>query len=186
MKRGFAVAVVALVSLAGGCSTPARYVERGSGQGVVAIPSNTDAFPGYNRREALALIEKHVGPNYEIVDEREVVTGTNTLNSQIANGQQTPNAKGGKSEIQTVSGTTTQTDRTEWRITYRKVGEAGVEGGLPAGLVPNVGPGPSSPRAPSSTRTISGGAGTHMMPLGGAPRYTEGFPLGAGAAPGGR
>lgn len=185
MKRGFAVAVVALVSLAGGCASPARYVERGGTQGVVAIPSNTDSFPGYNRREALALIQKHVGPNYEIVDEREVVTGTNTTNNQIANGQQTPNAKGGKSEIQTVSGVTTQTDRTEWRITYRKVGEGSADGGLPAGTVPNVGPN-APPRPAGSTRTVSGGAGTHMMSLGGAPRYTDGFPLGAGAAPGGR
>jgi hypothetical protein len=180
MKRGFAVAVVALVSLAGGCATPARYIEKGNNQGVVAIPANTDTFPAYNRREALALIQKHVGPNYEIVDEREVVTGTNTLNSLSANGQQTPNAKGGSSDIQTVSGITTQTDRTEWRITYRKTID-GASGGAAADLVPSVGPGagPSGPpRANAGRQILSGGAGTHMMSSGGGPRHTEGFPSG--------
>jgi hypothetical protein len=154
MKRGFAVAVVALVSLAGGCATPARYIEKGNNQGVVGVPVGTDGRAGEaERREAIGLIQKHVGPNYEIVDEGPVRPAAGTA--------------GGATET------------AEWRITYRKAIDGASSGA--ADLVPSVGPGagPSGPpRANAGRQILSGGAGTHMMSSGGGPRHTEGFPSG--------
>jgi hypothetical protein len=162
MKRGFAVAVVALVSLAGGCASPARYIEKGADGGVVGVPAGTDGRASdAQRREAVALIQKHVGTKYEIVEEGPVRPAGAT------------GAVGGGVET------------AEWRIAYRKAPEGASTDGMPQGLVPNLGPN-VPPRVNGSTRTIGGGAGQHMMTLGGAPRHADGFPLGAGAAPGGR
>ena len=61
--------LAAVVAGLSGCASPARYVETQGDTGVVAIPSNSDVWPNYNRKAAMALIEKHVGPNYEIVEE---------------------------------------------------------------------------------------------------------------------
>lgn len=181
MTRAFAGAVVAVVALAGGCAAPARYVEKGGDTGVVAIPANSDAWPNYHRREALALIQRHVGPNYEIVDEREVVTGSTTMNNQQVSTQR-PAAKGPPGEIQTVSGVTAQTDQKEWRIWYRKTDGPAAGGGSARGpgddMVPSVFPGGGT------TRTLGGGAGTHTMGTGAGPRHAEGFPLGVRPAGG--
>lgn len=139
------VGVAALVAGLSGCSSPARYIERTGEGGVVAIPANTDAWPNQYRSEALALIEKHVGPSYEIVEEREVATGRTTFNNQQVN------------ENAAVGSTTTR-DVTEWRIAYRKRGAPGTPGGVvqtqyrsggaqgvvnAGGIVPSVAPGPA-------------------------------------------
>ena len=113
---------VALVAALSGCASPARYVERTGDTGVIAIPANTDAFPTYNRSEAMALIHKHIGPNFEIVEEREVATGKRTLNDQQVNNEQTWNTSNPllPANKQTVQNTTTTHDVMEWRIAYRK------------------------------------------------------------------
>lgn len=162
MKRGFAVAVVALVSLAGGCASPARYIEKGADGGVVGVPAGADGRASEaQRREAVALIEKHVGAKYQIVDEGPVRPAGAT------------GAIGGAVES------------AEWRIAYRKAPEGTTTDGLPPGFVPNLGPNVPA-RVGGSTRTIGGGAGQHTMTLGGAPRHTDGFPLGVQPAGGRR
>jgi hypothetical protein len=124
MRRGIAVAVAGLVALAGGCASPARYVERSGDSGVVAIPTNTGIFGKYNEREAQKLIQEHVGPNYEIVKQGEVVTGQSTTNNQqvstdqVAN-RRNPNLPG---ERQVATSTTTTQDLKEYRIWYRRAG----------------------------------------------------------------
>jgi hypothetical protein len=114
--------VAALVAGLSGCASPARYVERTGDSGVVAIPANTDSFPSYNRSEAMALIHKHVGSSFEIVEEREVATGKRTLNDQQVNNEQTWNTSNPllPASKQSVQNTTTTQDVTEWRIAYRK------------------------------------------------------------------
>lgn len=184
MRSGIAVALAGLFVLAGGCASPAHYVEKKADAGVVAIPANTNAWPNFNRREALTLIEKHVGPSYEIVEEREVVTGQSTATNQQVNTEPVANRRNPAlpGERQTAASTTTQRDLTEWRIMYRRrPGPApGINGGTPpsgvmqtggvppqgAGLTPGVMPsvlpgggptGPTSYFAPSS-RPGPGGA----------------------------
>jgi len=114
--------VAALVAALSGCASPARYVERTGESGVVAIPANTDVFPSYNRSEAMALIQKHVGSNFEIVEEHEVATGKRTFNDQQVNNEQTWNTSNPllPANKQSVQNTTTTQDVTEWRIAYRK------------------------------------------------------------------
>src|SRR5262249_25336845 len=84
MKRGTVCVLLMCLTAAGGCMSQPRVVsmDRETGTGVVAIPNGSDAWPFYYRREALALIEKQVGPNYKILNEGDVPTGTRTENQQ--------------------------------------------------------------------------------------------------------
>jgi len=154
MKR-LVMGVAALLAALSGCASPARYVERTGDTGVVAIPANTDSFPSYNRSEAMALIHKHVGGNFEIMEEREVATGKKTFNDQHVNNEQTWNTSNPllPANKQSVQNTTTTQDVTEWRIAYRKKTPASIGSGLvgspvtPAGGVQSRGPvgaGPSN------------------------------------------
>jgi uncharacterized protein YceK len=75
--------VVALV-VAAGCTSvrsvpeaesgaePARYAQKLEDEGVVAVPNNSAA----NRLRAIALIERHVGADYDILSEGAVVKGS--------------------------------------------------------------------------------------------------------------
>lgn len=160
MKRGIAFVLLGMISVAGGCASPAHYIEQKADGGVVAIPDNSNTWPNYNVRAARELIAKHVGPNFEIVDQYQVKTGQTTRNEQQTNTDQTANRRN-PSERQTTTGVTTTQDTTEWRIVYKKVAApvtreqpyggnppagvvqtGGVAGqGPPAGVVPSVLPG---------------------------------------------
>jgi hypothetical protein len=185
MKRGGVSALVLALAVAGGCQSPAKYVEKRGDAGIVAIPANTDTWPTHNRREALALIQKHVGSNYEILEEREVVVGQATRNDQQVNTEQTVNRELFflPAEKQTTTTTTTQRDITEWRIVYRRVdpltprslasqqpaNPVGPAGGVAPGLVPNVGPnvqpaGAVVPRGPTVVPRGTTGTGSYLMP----------------------
>lgn len=133
--------LAALVAALSGCASPARYVERTGEMGVVAIPANTDSFPNYNRSEAMALIHKHVGGNFEILEEREVATGKKTFNDQHVNNEQTWNTSNPllPANKQTVQNTTTTQDVTEWRIAYRKKVPTSIGSGLVGSPVTPVG-----------------------------------------------
>ena len=147
--------VAAVLAGLSGCASPARYVETQSDSGVVAIPANTNAWPSYNLNAARALIEKHVGPNYEIVEEREVATGQQVLNNQQVNGNQS------------IGQTTTQ-DLTEWRIAYRK--KAGPTTGItPAGgMQPIRLPGSDPAVRPAGGIVPSAAPNGGVIPAGGA------------------
>ena len=109
----FLFAAAVLVAGLSGCASPARYVDKGPDGGVVAIPSNTDYFPTFNRSAAIEKIKEHVGPNFEITEEREVPKGQQTISNQQVNGKNQSNI------------TTTQ-DVTEYQIAYRR--KSGVMG----------------------------------------------------------
>ncbi|MCS7021896.1 MAG: hypothetical protein NZ703_01865 [Gemmataceae bacterium] len=143
-----------------GCAS-ARYVERHADSGVVAIPENSNHWPTYYRQAALDLIEKHVGPHYEIIEEREVVVGQQTSNNQ----QVGPDF---------LAGFSTTRDLTEWRIAYRRAAApsvlplTGSRGPLGGGGTP----GGSSPASGGVPATGSAGpaAGTNgVQPAGGVP-----------------
>lgn len=135
-----------------GCAS-ARYVERQADSGVVAIPENSNHWPTYYRQAALDLIEKHVGPHYEILEEREVVVGQQTSNNQ----QIGPDF---------LAGLSTTRELTEWRIAYRRAAVpsvGGAYGSQPARTVPVGGPaGSGNTRAASQGNGIGG-----VQPAGG-------------------
>jgi hypothetical protein len=155
MKRGIAVAFVLVVALTGGCAGQARYVEKKVDSGIVAVPSNNDMWPFHYRQQAKALIEQHVGPNYEIVSQGEVQTGQITRNEQTTTTDPTANRKNPNQtgERQTTVGSVLTQNTTEWQIVYRRLpgpmvpnqpagGVPGVQpaGGLPPGTIPSVMP----------------------------------------------
>jgi hypothetical protein len=152
------VGVAAVLAGLSGCASPARYVEQHADSGVVAIPAKSNAWPSYNLNAATALIEKHVGTNYEILEEREVVTGQTTQNNQEVNGNQS-------------IGQTTTRDVTEYRIAYRRKA-APMTGGLqPVGGTQPVRPLPGSPPAvrPAGGMVPSAAPGGAVVPAGGVP-----------------
>jgi hypothetical protein len=55
-----------------GCMSSARFVERTPNGGTVAVPDYA------HRGDGLDLIHHEIGPNYAIVDEKEVLIGTDT------------------------------------------------------------------------------------------------------------
>ena len=89
-----------------GCND-ARFVHRGEDEGIVAIPERSNEFPAYYLTNAAELMESHVGPGYEIVEEREVTKGVQEMAQtlQPAGIQQTMH---------------TSSNLTEWQIRYRK------------------------------------------------------------------
>lgn len=105
-----------------GCGT-ARYIQKDANGGVIALPSDNR----WNREKAEKLMREHVGAGYQILEEKEVVTGQVTTNHS-----DTQNELGVHSAIpilpvnKQITTTTTSThDETEWHIVYRR-------GGLPA------------------------------------------------------
>jgi hypothetical protein len=144
MKRLGVFALLGVIAAANGCASPARVVSynREDGSGVVAIPDRSDAWPNYNYRAARALIEKQVGPNYKIISEGEVVVGQSTQNQQQTNTEQTANRRNPNlpGERQTTTGSVTQQNVTEYRITFARVAAPAnydqPAGGLPGGITP--------------------------------------------------
>src|SRR5713226_9158459 len=71
------LALLCVCGIAGlsGCNS-ARYVTVDNSGGVVAIPSNSNSWPNYNRRHAEELMQAKCPGGYVIDHEEEFVTGT--------------------------------------------------------------------------------------------------------------
>ena len=142
MGRGIVLGLLALLPAAvAGCNS-ARYVVQQPDGGIVAIPSNTNMWPFKHRDSAEELIRQHVGPNFEIIDQRQIVTGSTTTNVEQTHrdpiyNKKLPNVPG---ERETTTGTLTTSQNTEWQITYRrKFGPVVADqpsGGKPPGVSP--------------------------------------------------
>jgi hypothetical protein len=118
MERGMFCAVLPLVALAAvGCGD-ARYVHKDANGGVVAMRGDTSA----NRKKAEELITAHVGAGYQIVEEKEVITGQETTDHVNTQTEPTVHSKIPilPAQKQTTTTTTTTRDVTEWQITYRR------------------------------------------------------------------
>jgi len=87
-----------------GCNTSARYVTTTSTCGIVAIPSKTDAWPYYYRKQAEELIQAKCPDGYVIEREEEFVPSANQLRRR----------SDGSTESVGLF------DKTEWRIYYRR------------------------------------------------------------------
>ena len=115
MRSIYLLGLLALLTITG-CQS-ARYVLKTETDGVVAIPSNS-GWPNH-REKADELMDNHFPSGYVIEKEEEVVVGqvTQTHHSQSGNQH---NKKKNKVFRQSGHETTTTTDQTEWRISYRK------------------------------------------------------------------
>lgn len=125
MRWSFVFALLAATVATGGCASQAKYIERKTDTGIVAVPDDTDTWPNNNRKAALALIEKHVGPNFEILDERTVPTGRVARNSLPETNEALNPRNQAYPAKRPISATPTQQEEaTEYRITYRKLDSA--------------------------------------------------------------
>jgi hypothetical protein len=104
MTRLF-LGVAVIVAGLSGCASPAHYVEKRADGGVVAVPDGTNNWPNRYKDAATELIIKHVGSNYEIVDETNV---------QLPAKPESPFGPAQPSAQSVPQG------KTELRITYRK------------------------------------------------------------------
>ncbi len=138
------VILILCVVASAGCSSSARFVERTHSGGIVAVPDYA------HRDEALSLIHEEIGPGVSIVDESEVVTGTDTKTiAEAGNGSIFTRIGAWFTGTKQVASTETKTLKsTEWRITYQVpfnpqpiVGDIS-HTGKPSGLMPA---GPSTP-----------------------------------------
>lgn len=114
MPRFIALLIISCLLLTG-CSS-ARYVSRDQERGVIAIPSTT-TWPVDHREKAMELMQSHFPQGYIIEKEEEVVIGTETQNHTDVHAHEIGNSNvflGGETTH------TTTTDKTEWRITYRR------------------------------------------------------------------
>ena len=156
MRRLVVVAAAMAVASSVGCAN-ARYVQKSGDEGIVAINDDTDGFPDYNRTKAKKLIEAHVGPDYEIVEEREVANGQIGTTRQDTNRQAAfnPNNPFLPAEQETTTTTTTTTPKTEFHIVYRRSARAGVAIGSGGSIPPPHG-GSVLPAGYASPASLSG------------------------------
>jgi hypothetical protein len=108
-----------LFSLLTGCAS-ARYVRLDGNEGVVAIPSNTEA----NRKKATELMSQKFPQGYEIIHEEEVVTGTTAVTQTNTDRKGDPilAALHIAPVQETTNQATTYHDQKEWRIWFRSKG----------------------------------------------------------------
>jgi hypothetical protein len=169
VSRFVVLSMIVCAACTTGC-TSAHYVSKQADSGVVAIPSNTNAWPFHYRQEADELIRQHVGPDYEIVDERQVVTGVRVANNQQTQRDQTPNKKNPNMPGERVSttDTTTTSNVTEWRITYARRGSTVVMDALPRpdlnGAAPGVQPAGGIGAAPPTVIVVPQDPTTFRQP----------------------
>ncbi len=103
-----------------GCSS-ARMISMDANGGCVAVADNSDVWPSYNISKAHELIKKQCPGDYEIFKQEEVVVGQTTTRNRERNTKEVPLVKGVVLDVQeNQRDTTTVSDRTEWRIWYRR------------------------------------------------------------------
>lgn len=150
----FAAATGVVAGLAG-CSSSARFIERGTAGGVVAVPDYK------HRDDGIALIEREVGKrsgqDYVITEEGEVSTGTVTKTVQ-AHGTGSIFVRMFSwltGEKENTTNVTTTGSTTEWRIQYVR---PNLPGSQPSGnviqtqyLSPGSSPTPSINNAPGAS-----------------------------------
>jgi hypothetical protein len=134
----FACGFWAFLVAISGCSS-ARYVSIEPNGGIVAIPSNTNSWPDYNRKNAEELMKEKCPQGFVIDREQEVVIGT-TEHTDV-NTEKTGAPLLAALKVSPVEEKRTEktyrTDRTEWRIWFHAVdaepvGRAPTESTAPA------------------------------------------------------
>lgn len=122
-----------------GCQT-ARYVRKDGAYGEVAIPSNSNSWPYYNRDQATKLMSEHFPEGYEVDVEEESVIGQKTDYSENGTGAGMPirigRGMGIGVGVGNKTGTATTTNKTEWRLRYRRKGLQGAK--QPAEEIPGL------------------------------------------------
>lgn len=149
------LALVVLTQL--GCQT-ARYVRKDGAFGEVAIPSNSNSWPHYNRDQATKLMAEHFPEGYEVDVEEEAVIGQRTDYSENGSGAGVPIRIGRNVGlgvgIGNKTGTATTTNKTEWRFRYRRKGaRSGAQ--LPAEEIPGLEIGEGAPELNDDETTVS-------------------------------
>ncbi|HVK11726.1 MAG TPA: hypothetical protein VM597_23340 [Gemmataceae bacterium] len=119
MSRAVLVGFCLVASAASGCMAP-RTVMQTQDSVVVAIPDNTNTWPGYYQDEAAAEARKYF-PDAMLVNTTRVKVGEQMTNTQdvtrrdIGGGNNQPKV----GEVTTASNTTTVSDQYEYHLEFR-------------------------------------------------------------------
>jgi hypothetical protein len=167
--------IVVLVGCAGvlGCSGTPHFLEVDTGGGVLAMPSNSNSWPGYYRDNADKMLKSRFPNGYTIVKEEEVVVGVSSSTTGQTQTDRPPSMLvGGSSKPGGFAGvavplgqthttheeTTTYHAQTEWHMVVRANGPAGPGGAVPmvvpASAVAN--PNPAGQVIPAGATNVTG------------------------------
>ncbi len=126
-RRNLICYLTLLVTLFGvGCS--ARTILREPDYGIVAIPNNSNSWPGKLRDKADVLMAEHFPAGYEIIREEEYVVGETTHFDHEDTGTNIDIIDDIVSVGTSSSrGTATTTPQTEYRIHYRGRSRSSIE-----------------------------------------------------------
>lgn len=87
---------------------------------MVAIPTNTASWPFYHRSKAEELMTQHFPAGYEIVREEETIVGQTTSFNESQNARNVEVKDGVEVSSGSSRAIATTTDKTEYRIFYRR------------------------------------------------------------------
>jgi hypothetical protein len=138
MRAILLLVAAAAMGLGSGCAN-ARFVHKSGDEGIVAVSDRSDSWPSYNITNAKKLIESHVGPEYDVIEEKEVVTGNVTTNQQNTNRDTAVNpfVPFLQAENEVTTTTTSTNPIKEWQIHYRR--RMGAPVGTPFGGIRQTG-----------------------------------------------
>ncbi len=116
------IAGLCTAGLAGlsGCSTEARYVTVNNSGGVVAIPSDTNDWPTHYRKQAEDLMQARCPGGYVIEDQGPYIISSHHTTSATS-GDPMQAAPPGTPMAQRNRDGSIYSDKTEWRIYFRRV-----------------------------------------------------------------
>lgn len=111
--------LIVSTSMLSGCSG-ARRVVKATDHGVIAIPADTNSWPMHHREKAEELMAAHFPDGYVIEHEEEAVIGKNTQIDTDGTDGIIHASRHVSIGTGTTNTTVTTTDKTEWRIHYRR------------------------------------------------------------------
>jgi hypothetical protein len=132
------LALLVMAGLLGlnGCASSARYVTKSSNGGIIAIPANTNSWPGYYHNQAEELMKAQFPDGYVVEHVDEFVTGTTQYTDTTTNRNSVAvlTDLGIAPEKVNQHQTTSYQNNTEWRIYYRR--KDAPAGSSPPALLP--------------------------------------------------
>ncbi|MFT3880289.1 MAG: hypothetical protein QM703_11585 [Gemmatales bacterium] len=117
MYRMLGLACLAMAASLTGCASP-RIVQANAGSVIVAVPDQSNSWPGHYQDEALKTAKQYMADPV-LVSTQQVKVGETVTNNQDTNKRDLGNGKQKFGELTTKSSTTSVRDEYEYYLEYR-------------------------------------------------------------------